>query len=30
LVLKERPSAGEWLGSVLVIGGVVLILVVAR
>jgi drug/metabolite transporter (DMT)-like permease len=27
LVLKERPSIGEWLGSVLVIGGVVLILV---
>ena len=27
LVLKERPSAGEWLGSVLVIGGVVLILI---
>lgn len=26
LVLKERPSAGEWLGSVLVVGGVVLIL----
>ena len=26
VVLKERPSAGEWLGSVLVIGGVVLIL----
>jgi drug/metabolite transporter (DMT)-like permease len=26
LVLKERPSAGEWLGSLLVIGGVVLIL----
>jgi drug/metabolite transporter (DMT)-like permease len=26
LILKERPSAGEWLGSVLVIGGVVLIL----
>ena len=27
LVLKERPSAGEWLGSVLVVGGVVLILI---
>jgi drug/metabolite transporter (DMT)-like permease len=27
LVLKERPSLGEWLGSVLVVGGVVLILV---
>jgi drug/metabolite transporter (DMT)-like permease len=27
LVLKERPSAGEWFGSVLVIGGVVLILI---
>jgi drug/metabolite transporter (DMT)-like permease len=27
LVLKERPSAGDWLGSVLVIGGVVLILI---
>ena len=27
LVLKERPSAGEWLGSILVIGGVVLILI---
>ena len=27
LVLKERPSVGEWLGSVLVIGGVVLILI---
>jgi drug/metabolite transporter (DMT)-like permease len=27
LVLKERPSAGEWLGSTLVIGGVVLILI---
>ena len=26
LVLKERPSAGEWLGSLLVVGGVVLIL----
>lgn len=26
LVLKERPSAGEWLGSVLVVGGVILIL----
>jgi len=26
LVLKERPSAGEWLGSLLVIAGVVLIL----
>ena len=28
VVLKERPSAGEWLGSVLVVGGVVLILIV--
>ena len=27
VVLKERPSAGEWLGSLLVVGGVVLILV---
>jgi len=27
VVLKERPSAGEWLGSLLVIGGVVLVLV---
>jgi drug/metabolite transporter (DMT)-like permease len=27
LVLKERPSAGEWLGSVLVVGGVILILI---
>ena len=27
LVLKERPSAGEWIGSILVIGGVVLILI---
>ncbi|MFI4998572.1 MAG: EamA family transporter [Reyranellales bacterium] len=27
LVLKERPSAGEWVGSVLVVGGVVLILI---
>jgi drug/metabolite transporter (DMT)-like permease len=27
LVLKERPSIGEWLGSILVVGGVVLILV---
>ncbi|MGQ0580852.1 MAG: DMT family transporter [Reyranella sp.] len=27
LVLKERPSIGEWIGSILVIGGVVLILV---
>ena len=26
VVLKERPSAGEWLGSLLVIGGVVLVL----
>lgn len=26
VVLKERPSSGEWIGSVLVIGGVVLIL----
>ena len=26
LVLKERPSAGEWIGSILVVGGVVLIL----
>ena len=28
LVLKERPSPGEWLGSALVVGGVVLILLV--
>jgi drug/metabolite transporter (DMT)-like permease len=28
LVLKERPSAGEWIGSLLVVGGVVLILAV--
>jgi drug/metabolite transporter (DMT)-like permease len=28
VVLKERPSAGEWLGSALVVGGVVLILIV--
>jgi drug/metabolite transporter (DMT)-like permease len=27
LVLKERPSAGEWIGSGLVVGGVVLILI---
>lgn len=27
LVLKERPSLGEWLGSLLLIGGVVLILI---
>jgi drug/metabolite transporter (DMT)-like permease len=27
VVLKERPSAGEWIGSVLVVGGVVLILI---
>lgn len=27
LVLKERPSAGEWIGSILVVGGVVLILI---
>ena len=27
VVLKERPSAGEWFGSVLVVGGVVLILI---
>lgn len=27
LVLKERPSIGEWIGSILVVGGVVLILV---
>jgi drug/metabolite transporter (DMT)-like permease len=27
LVLKERPSLGEWIGSFLVVGGVVLILV---
>jgi drug/metabolite transporter (DMT)-like permease len=27
LVLKERPSIGEWIGSTLVVGGVVLILV---
>jgi drug/metabolite transporter (DMT)-like permease len=26
LVLKERPSLGEWIGSILVVGGVVLIL----
>jgi drug/metabolite transporter (DMT)-like permease len=26
-VLKERPSSGEWIGSILVIGGVVLILI---
>lgn len=26
LVLKERPSSGEWIGSVAVVGGVVLIL----
>lgn len=28
VVLKERPSAGEWIGSGLVVGGVVLILIV--
>ncbi|MBX9944969.1 MAG: DMT family transporter [Reyranella sp.] len=28
LVLKERPSLGEWIGSILVVGGVVLILIV--
>lgn len=28
VVLKERPSLGEWLGSLLVVGGVVLILIV--
>jgi drug/metabolite transporter (DMT)-like permease len=28
LVLKERPSVGEWIGSLLVVGGVVFILVV--
>jgi len=27
LVLKERPSPGEWIGSILVVGGVVLILI---
>lgn len=27
VVLKERPSAGEWVGSILVVGGVVLILI---
>ncbi len=27
LVLKERPSLGEWIGSILVVGGVVLVLV---
>lgn len=27
LVLKERPSAGEWLGSLLVVAGVILVLV---
>ena len=27
VVLKERPSAGEWIGSILVVGGVVLILI---
>lgn len=26
LVLKERPSVGEWVGSILLVGGVVLIL----
>lgn len=26
LVLKERPSVGEWIGSIAVVGGVVLIL----
>jgi drug/metabolite transporter (DMT)-like permease len=28
VVLKERPSAGEWIGSLLVVSGVVLILIV--
>ena len=28
VVLKERPTTGEWLGSMLVVGGVVLILIV--
>ena len=28
VVLKERPSLGEWIGGILVVGGVVLILVV--
>jgi drug/metabolite transporter (DMT)-like permease len=28
VVLKERPTSGEWLGSLLVVGGVVLILIV--
>ena len=28
VVLKERPSLGEWIGSILVVGGVVLILIV--
>lgn len=28
LILKERPSLGEWIGSILVVGGVVLILIV--
>jgi uncharacterized membrane protein len=27
VVLKERPSLGEWIGSLLVVGGVVLILI---
>ncbi len=27
VVLKERPSVGEWIGSMLVVGGVVLILI---
>ncbi|HYR64916.1 MAG TPA: EamA family transporter, partial [Reyranella sp.] len=27
VVLKERPSTGEWFGSILVVGGVVLILI---
>jgi len=27
VVLKERPSAGEWLGGILIVGGVVLILI---
>ena len=27
LVLKERPSVGEWIGSILIVGGVVLILI---
>ena len=28
VVLKERPTSGEWFGSLLVVGGVVLILIV--